>query len=84
MMLSERLATSDGGSRPRRFLRATYLCVPQRSKGGELRYSLAARGGAELGLAVMHFWRAQIDKCKSSQGARQRARSCACQHRIDR
>lgn len=49
MMLSERLATSDGGSRPRRFRRATYLCVPQRSKGGELRYSLATRGGVELG-----------------------------------
>ena len=54
MMLSERLATSDGGSRPRRFRRATYLCVPQRSKGGELRYSLAAHGEG-LGLAaVMH------------------------------
>ena len=43
MMLSERLATSDGGSRPRRFRRATYLCVPQRSKEFARRYSLAAQ-----------------------------------------
>ena len=46
MMLSERLATSDGGSRPRRFLRATYLCVPQRSK--VLSVVLVAARGLEL------------------------------------